>query len=110
MTTTISGSEVLTHIEEKVTAVLKRRGVAPAIVAAAAIAVSDGIAQDFGGLLVYFKKQSALNAEERNLAIAADFETGDYTHSELAQKYGISVQQIYKIIKNNKKEKHESNP
>lgn len=40
MTKTISSDEVLTHIEEQVSAVLKQRGVAPAIVAAAAMAVS----------------------------------------------------------------------
>lgn len=40
---TISIDEVLTHIAEKVTEVLKRRGVPSGTVAAAAVAVSDGI-------------------------------------------------------------------
>lgn len=99
MTKTISSDEVLTHIEEQVSAVLKQRGVAPAIVAAAAMAVSDGIAEMFGGQLVYFKKNTSNNTEERRLAILADFETGNYSRGELAQKYGISLQQIYKIIR-----------
>lgn len=102
MATTISSDEVLTHIEEQVTAVLKNRGVAPAIVAAAAMAVSDGISEVFGGQLVYFKNQSALNKEERRLAIIADYETGNYSRGELAQKYGISIQAVYKILKENK--------
>lgn len=99
MTKTISSDEVLTHIEEQVSAVLKQRGVAPAIIAAAAMAVSDGIAEMFGGQLVYFKKNISNNTEERHLAILADFETGNYSRGELAQKYGISLQQIYKIIR-----------
>lgn len=47
--TTISSDDVLTHIEEQVSLVLKQRGVAPSIVAAAAMAVSDGICEVFGG-------------------------------------------------------------
>lgn len=74
------------------------------------MAVSDGISEMFGGQLVYFKKQSALNAEERNLTIIADFETGEYSRGELAQKYGVSVQHVYKIIKAHKGGGHESNP
>lgn len=102
MASTISSDEVLTHIEEQVSLVLKQRGVSPNIIAAAAMAVSDGISEVFGGQLVYFKQQRTLNSEERNLALLADFETGNYSRGELAQKYGISVQRVYKIIRDNK--------
>lgn len=102
MASTISSDEVLTHIEEQVSLVLKQRGVSPNIIAAAAMAVSDGISEVFGGQLVYFKQQRTLSSEERNLALLADFETGNYSRGELAQKYGISVQRVYKIIRDNK--------
>lgn len=72
MASTISSDEVLTHIEEQVSLVLKQRGVSPNIIAAAAMAVSDGISEVFGGQLVYFKQQRTLNSEERNLALLAD--------------------------------------
>lgn len=69
--------EVLTYIAEKVTEVLKRRGVQSGTIAAAALAVSDGIAEQFGGLTVYFKKGVECTVEERKLAIRADFATPD---------------------------------
>lgn len=96
---TIGIDEVLTHIAEKVTEVLKRRGVPSGTVAAAALAVSDGIAEEFGGMTVYFKKGVLCTAEERRLAIRADFATGNYTRGELAAKYGVSLQLIYGILK-----------
>lgn len=102
MTSIISSDEVLTHIEEQVSFVLKKRCVPPSIIAAAAMAVSDGISEVFGGQLVYFKQQRTLNREERNLALLADFETGNYSCGELAKKYGISVQRVYQIIRDNK--------
>ena len=91
--------EVLTYITEKVTEVLKRRGVQSGTIAAAALAVSDGIAEEFGGMTVYFKKGVLCTAEERRLAIRADFATGNYTRAELAAKYGVSLQLIYGILK-----------
>lgn len=77
---------------------MKRRGV-PSGTVAAAVAVSDGIAEEFGGMTVYFKKGVSCTAEERRLAIRADFATGNYTRGELAAKYGVSLQLIYGILK-----------
>ncbi len=91
--------EVLTYIAEKVTEVLKRRGVQSGTIAAAALAVSDGIAEQFGGLTVYFKKGVECTVEERKLAIRTDFATGHYSRSDLAAKYGVSLQWIYKVLR-----------
>lgn len=96
----LTGSEeVLTHIAEKVTEVLKQRGVDKGTVATAALAVSDGIAEQFGGQPVYFKKGLELTVEERHLAIRNDFATGHYSRSDLAAKYGVSLQWIYRILR-----------
>lgn len=50
-------------------------------------------------MTVYFKKGVSCTAEERRLAIRADFATGNYTRGELAAKYGVSLQLIYGILK-----------
>lgn len=50
-------------------------------------------------MTVYFKKGVLCTAEERRLAIRADFATGNYTRGELAAKYGVSLQLIYGILK-----------
>ncbi|VEE09792.1 Mor transcription activator family protein [Neisseria animalis] len=99
---TIGSEEVLSCIAEKCTAVLQRFDIKPNVIAAASVAVSDGVAAEFGGQLVYFKNQAKLNAEERRLAILSDWESGNFSTGELARKYGLSVQSIYKIIKEKK--------
>lgn len=51
-----------------------------------------------GGLNLYIPKFDSLtNASSRNNLIRRDF-TGN-NHSELSLKYGLSLQQIYKIVK-----------
>lgn len=51
-----------------------------------------------GGLTLYIPKfDSLVRSSARNSLIRKDF-TGS-NHSELSLKYGISVQQIYKILK-----------
>ena len=97
--TNIKGDEVLTYIADKVTEVLNQRAVPKSVVAAAALAVSDGISETFGGQLVYFRSAHSNSSEERRLSIIADFETGNYSRGELASKYGISLQQVYRILK-----------
>lgn len=97
--TTIKGDEVLTYIADKVTEVLNQRAVPKSVVAAAALAVSDGISETFGGQLIYFRSGHSNSSEERRLSIIADFETGNYSRGELAYKYGISLQQVYRILK-----------
>ncbi|HFC6352980.1 TPA: hypothetical protein ACFNMH_001927 [Neisseria elongata] len=39
------------------------------------------------------------NGKQYRVAIRADFATGNYTRAELAAKYGVSLQLIYGILK-----------
>lgn len=100
---TAAKDDVLTVIEESVSRVLAERGLAPNIVAATALSVANKINETFAGQLVYFKTGAKNNAEERRLALIADFETGNYSHGELAKKHRISLQRVYAILKQNKK-------
>ncbi|MDK4679618.1 Mor transcription activator family protein [Kingella negevensis] len=90
-------------IEESVSHTLTERGLPPNIVAAA-LSVANKINETFAGQLVYFKTGAKNNAEERRLALIADFETGNYSHVELAKKHRISLQRVYAILKQNNKD------
>ncbi|MDK4650849.1 Mor transcription activator family protein [Kingella kingae] len=101
---TIASDEVLAVIEESVSHTLTERGLPPNIVAAAALSVANKINETFARQLVYFKTGAKNNAEERRLALIADFETGNYSHGELAKKHRISLQRVYAILKQNNKD------
>ena len=59
--------------------------------------IANRMAGNWGGQLIYFPIGTAIKLSARDLAIWNDF-TGQ-NHSELARKYGVSLQWIYKIVK-----------
>ncbi|OOS08074.1 Mor transcription activator family protein [Moraxella cuniculi DSM 21768] len=66
---------------------------------AAAIAEesTDTVLDEFGGENLYIPKNISGKAARRNRTIYEEF-TGD-NHDELAKKYGVTLQRIYTIIK-----------
>lgn len=106
MSNNFTGDDVLNFIHDKSTEIMRGFGIKPNVIASVSLALSDGMAAAFGGQLVYFKIQQKHSIEERNLAIVEDFESGNYSTGELSRKYGLSLAQIYKIIKS---KKHEPN-
>lgn len=52
----------------------------------------------FGGSVIYIPKGTLKHLNARNKLIKAEF-TGN-NHTELAKKYGLSVQWVYKIVGN----------
>ena len=59
----------------------------------------ETIMDNLAGTTVYFPfKTEYTYLEERNLCIKDDFYSGNYEIAELAQKYGLSISRIYKII------------
>lgn len=78
-------------------AVLKRHNINDAAAADIAHALAHNIAQAWGGLNVYFPKRDSVALNARDQAIWDEF-NGD-NHSELAKKYNVSVQWVYKVVK-----------
>lgn len=58
---------------------------------------TDTILDEFGGENLYIPKNISGKAARRNRQIYDEF-TGD-NHDELAKKYGVTLQRIYAIIK-----------
>ena len=95
----IDREELFAFVAGKVTEVLKQHGINRATTATVSLAVSDGLAKEFGGQSIYFHKDRTGTTIEKHLAIRANFKTGNYTHGQLARKYGLTKQRIYGILK-----------
>lgn len=59
--------------------------------------VANRMAGNWGGQLIYFPIGTSIKLCARDLAIWNDFNGNN--HSDLARKYGVSLQWIYKIVK-----------
>lgn len=59
--------------------------------------IANRMAGHWGGQLIYFPIGTAIKLSVRDLAIWNDF--NGKNHSDLARKYGVSLQWIYKILK-----------
>lgn len=58
--------------------------------------IAHQLNQNWGGSMFYVPKFNAWQAHKRDLAIWQDF--NGRNHTELAQKYGLSVPYIYEIL------------
>lgn len=61
-----------------------------------AIAIAQSVAVNWGGLSVYIPRNLASMVNERDVKVWQDF--NGRNHTELARKYGLSTQWIYKIV------------
>ncbi|EGK12359.1 Mor transcription activator family protein [Kingella kingae] len=59
--------------------------------------LSQHLSCNWGGQLIYFPKNQGGKLDERDKQIYAEF--NGKNHQELARKYNLAVQQIYKIVK-----------
>lgn len=59
--------------------------------------IANRMAANWGGQLIYFPIGTAIKLSARDQEIWNEF-TGN-NHSQLARKYGVSLQWIYKIVK-----------
>lgn len=55
------------------------------------------ITDEWGGQLIYIPKNQLGKLSERDIKIWKEFNGSNHTH--LAKKYGLTVQQIYKILR-----------
>lgn len=76
---------------------LIRQGMVGEQVLAVAEESTDTVLDEFGGENLYIPKNISGKAHRRNRQIYDEF-TGD-NHDELAKKYGVTLQRIYAIIK-----------
>ncbi|POA99713.1 DNA-binding protein [Chromobacterium sinusclupearum] len=63
--------------------------------------ITRRMAQHWGGQNIYFPLGKSSKSAERDRQILQEFNGGN--HAELALKHGISVQWVYKILKNARK-------
>ncbi|NOQ15793.1 MAG: hypothetical protein GQ581_01905 [Methyloprofundus sp.] len=68
----------------------------------------DSLVFSLGGIQLYIPKCAQLKLTSRDSKIISEF-TGT-NHTELCVKYGLSVQRIYKIIKEHKSKQQEISP
>lgn len=59
--------------------------------------LSRHLTDNWGGQLIYIPKNHGGRLDERDRQIYAEFDGRN--HQQLAKKYGLAVQQVYKIIK-----------
>ena len=78
----------------------KHEGISKEMAVNIALEASENTRHMWAGTLVYIPKDSARFYKAKSEKIRNDF-TGR-NHRELAFKYGLSLQRIYKILKNKK--------
>lgn len=91
------GSEVMDHVEGLVSRLLEAEGLSDQAAARVAGVVVDRLADDFGGQLVYLSKMTGKRAQNRNARLVAEFDGAN--QSQLARAYGLSVSQVYRVLK-----------
>lgn len=91
--------ELVSDLQDQVAAQIKAAfpSIAPEKARDVGLRVADYITTNWGGQLIYIPKNVGGRASERDLQIWADFDGRNQI--ELAQKYGMSVQWIYRILK-----------
>ncbi len=89
--------ELLADVADHAAVIMEKHGLSPLQATSAGLEIADTLANHWGGQVICIPKDMKRKWQERREAICRDFK-GD-NHGELAQKYGLSVRAIYKIIK-----------
>lgn len=91
------GAELLVDVADKVTTLAMEHGLDEDRAKRLGTHAAGKLADDWGGQLVYIPMDLLAKNKERNAAIFREF-TGDNV-ADLAAKYGLSIQAVYRIIK-----------
>lgn len=91
------GVELLSDLADRVAIKLAERGIDTDTASDIAQTVADDMAGHWGGQLVYFPKGMYAILSKRDRQIYSEF-TG-HNHDTLAEKYGVCVQTVYRIVK-----------
>ncbi len=74
----------------------------PAVSASAlAMEITEAVRKEFAGTQLYIAKGDSFDRDQRNAAIANEF--NGRNHRELARRYKLTFAQVYEILKINQK-------
>lgn len=88
--------EMLRELAEVAERELCNVGVEPAYAAAVAETLAEHVRERFGGTPVYWAKGESMRQRRRRARMWAEF-TGR-NHAELARRYGVCLQQVYRSL------------
>lgn len=94
--------ELISHLYSKIKVEGQAANLDEQTVQQLASKVAMSIAHDFGGEVLYIPKGLLLPLTKRDLQIWQSFNGNN--HNELARKFNVSVQWVYKIVKRVQKE------
>lgn len=89
--------ELVADLEAQATAFLLAQRIAPEVASTMSKKLALHLCRNWGGQLIYIPKNQGGELDERDKQIYAEF--NGKNHQQLAKKYDLAVQQIYKIIK-----------
>lgn len=89
--------ELLSDVAHYTADILRAHGVDDDVAKQAGCALSNHLAEHWGGQVLSFPKDYLYKLSQRDLKIYSEFDGSN--HSDLARKYDVSVRAIYKIIK-----------
>ncbi len=90
------GGEMLRYLADVVASQVQESGISPEQAAAIGETTAEQVRDKFGGQVLYVSKGSSLKARQRWGRIWAEF--NGTNHAELASKYGMGVQGIYRVL------------
>jgi len=88
--------ELLENIHAHARKILEEHGIESDIADQAGAAISNHLAEDWGGQVITIPKDYHYKLASRDALIYEDFDGRN--HSQLARKYGMTVRGIYKVI------------
>ncbi len=89
--------EILTDLKQTVTAALQENNIEAQRAEAISHQIAESIRKKWGGQLTYIPKGQYYELNSRDLKIWQEFRGSN--HRQLCQKYDISLQRLYQIIK-----------
>lgn len=94
--------ELVADLEAQTVAFLVAQQVEHNVAVSLSKRLSRHLTDNWGGQLIYFPKNQGGKLDERDKQIYAEF--NGKNHFELAKKYDLAVQQVYKIVKSGRQQ------
>lgn len=94
--------ELVADLEAQAVAFLVAQQVEHEVAVLLSKRLSRHLTDNWGGQLIYFPKNQGGKLDERDKQIYAEF--NGKNHFELAKKYDLAVQQVYKIVKSGRQQ------
>ncbi len=90
-------NELISDLSDQIALVLRDYNIAPDIAEQCGAAVADHMANHWGGQVITIPKDYRWKLTQRDLIIWGEY--NGKNHHELARKYGIGTNAIYRIVK-----------